>query len=167
VTEMNRRSTRQAYRTDEQALPFLVMAGLFLVVAVFFLVIYAQDPGSPGVLAFVAVPSVVSACFFRCAFAAAVVDKTGVKIRNPWRTSEFSWAEVDHFSVERRGFTWGVGVAHLRDGRAVKIWAIQKPNAMTRPNNDAAEGLIENLNRRLQRATEARPEHVEETPARG
>jgi hypothetical protein len=166
---MNRRSqnTRQAYRTDEQALPILVMAGLFLVVAVFFLVIYAQDPGSTGVLAFVAVPGVVSAFFFRCAFAAAVVDKRGVKIRNPLRTFDFSWAEVDHFSVDRRGFTWGVGVAHLRDGRQVKIWAIQKPNAMTRPNTDAAEGLVENLNRRLQRATEARPAARVETPARG
>jgi hypothetical protein len=50
-------------------------------------------------------------------------------------------AEVDHFAVEQRGFSWGMGTVHLCDGRVC-------------PNNTDAEYLVQQLNGRLRRARE-------------
>jgi hypothetical protein len=123
-----------------------------LAYAIVLIVEFLQNPSSPALLVLAALPGLISAAGFRCALAGAITDDQGLTIRNPRHTCRLGWEEIDHFSIERGGFTWGTATAHLRNGREVRIWGIQKPNAMTRPTNNDAEYLVSVLNSSLERA---------------
>jgi hypothetical protein len=134
---------RGVYRTDEQALPMLVLAGLFAVLAAFSVYLYATDKTHPGFLGLAAANALVAAGFLRVGVCDAFYDDRGLRVRNPLRTISVPWDQIESFSLSRKGFTWGTAAVRRRDGKEIRIWAIQKPNASTRPNNTNAEELID------------------------
>jgi hypothetical protein len=111
--------------------------------------LYATDKTHPGFLGLAAANALVAAGFLRVGVCDAFYDDRGLRVRNPLRTISVPWDQIESFSLSRKGFTWGTAAVRRRDGKEIRIWAIQKPNASTRPNNTNAEELIDALNERL------------------
>ncbi len=59
------------------------------------------------------------------------------------------WEEISTFSVGAKGILTKVGILERHDGELIAMWAVQGPNPATRPNNRAAERVIERLNEEL------------------
>lgn len=84
---------------------------------------------------------------FRLARARVCVLRDGVKVVNPLRTVFVPWHRISRFSLR----TWGlfytpIGHVDLKDGSSVHILGIGAPNPGTRPRNQSAQRLIEELN---------------------
>jgi hypothetical protein len=127
-----------------------VIAVVLIVYAIKLAAIGKAWPGIP-VLLVMCLPFI--AFCLRMAITKVHVETDGVRIVNMTRTVFVRWEEIGKFSVGRHGLLPKVGIAELRDGRQIGMWAIQGPNPVTRPNNRNAEHLIDGLNAELARHT--------------
>lgn len=98
-----------------------------------------------------------AAICLRVAMNGVYPSDTGLKIVNPLRSVFVPWDQINRFTVK----TWGIfplmGHALLKDGSAIRIFGIQPPNVVFRPNNRSAERVIGELNYLLLRK---RNEHL-------
>ena len=111
---------RGVCRSDEQALGFLAIGGVFVVLTVFSVVRLFQDSSPTGLLPFVAFPAIIAAINLRVAFGGVIYDEHGIRIRNPRRTITVLWQDIESFAFERGGLSYGGCVVHLRDGGKVR-----------------------------------------------
>ncbi|MDX6691831.1 MAG: hypothetical protein QOG15_3288 [Solirubrobacteraceae bacterium] len=104
-------------------------------------------PGIP-ILALLATPF---ALFAIAGVARVWMEDRGVRIVNAGRTFVLAWEDIERFSLGRHGVLREVGIAEMRDGRRVAIWAIRGPNAATRRDAVGAARLTAAMNAELER----------------
>jgi Bacterial PH domain len=143
-------ASSSVYRTRSQALVGRLVAGWLTALAVFLSVkLISHGNAWPGValMALIFIPPVV--WLARASLTGVHVEEGGVRIVNITRTLTIPWRNLERFSVGQRGILPRVGIAHLRDGRQIAIWAIQGPNPLTRSKNRDAERMMDALNAEL------------------
>ena len=92
------------------------------------------------------------ALFAVCGLSRLSLEDRGARVVNArGRSRLLLWTEVEHFSIGRHGLLRGVGIAELRDGGRVGIWAIQGPNTARRRSTAGVEQLIRAMNGELAR----------------
>jgi hypothetical protein len=64
----------------------------------------------------------------RGAFAAAIVESSGIKVRNPWHTRFFGWKEIQSFTLHDPPFGPSYGRVELTDGGHYHIFGITTGN---------------------------------------
>jgi hypothetical protein len=146
------------YRSKNQALPIAVFGSVctFVVILMGF---GARHDGQ------IVVPYAVAGCLLagamgtgtiRAARAGAVVTEVGVIIRNPTKTVELPWSNVEGFSLGESGIYSTVGIVHTTDGGPLRIWGIQ---GRKRGRDASAERLVTALNDSLSAARKREPPH--------
>lgn len=144
-------TSQKVFRSREQSV-VLVILGALVLLAVPTKVLGTLSNGLSTAqrigfsLAAVAIGSFL---IFRLARCGAYATDAGIRVVNPFRTRFVPWTDIRGFSVRRAGYFPGVGNVDLNDGTSVRIWGIQIPNPLTRPNNASAQRLIASLNRLL------------------
>jgi hypothetical protein len=99
-------------------------------------------------IAFGVVGFVVS---LRCALCAIRVEQAGVRVVNPWSSRRIKWSEIDEFTLARWKVLPRNCVIRMADGSTQGVWAISARNPLMAKHDTAAEGLVAELNQRLQR----------------
>jgi hypothetical protein len=151
-------NSSRVFRTRSQnvvawaAAAVIVVAGFGECVAV-----SADGHAIPGVPLIIVVTLPFLAVCVRGGMTGVWANARGVKIVNLRRTIDLDWDEVSRFSLGRVGLLPKAGIAEVRDGSRIGIWAIQGPNPATRPNHRSAELLIDALNDKLDAHRRARP----------
>jgi len=97
--------------------------------------------------------------------AGAYANDEGVRVRNIRRAVFVPWDEIKQFSVGQLGILPKIGILERNDGQKIGIWGIQGPNPVVRPNNRAAELVIEHLNEELNRRCPRDEQHCPATPS--
>jgi hypothetical protein len=96
----------------------------------------------------------------REARAGVSTSRGGITVINPLRTRRLAWDKIERFSLGRSGFYARVGRAHLKDGRVVRLWAIQAPDPAVRPKYRKADEMIRELNTLLARNAPAAAQSI-------
>jgi hypothetical protein len=129
------------YRSREQYAVFVLAAVLGVAIMV------SGATGPSPATALVMLPFVALA--LRCLMTRVEVRGDRLRIVNVLRAHELPLADVARFRMGSKGTFSRIAVAELRDGGRIAMFAIQGPNARTRPGNRSAERLVEALNRHL------------------
>lgn len=147
------------YRSDGLR-KFNRVAGVLLPLAsaAFVVVLVAAGPAHlgakiVGVAFFGSIAAYVAWFYQRASNAGVVVDPDGTTfiVRNPFRTIEIPWADVDHFEFEASSIGPGKGFVCRRHGPRVAIYAIQAGNVRLVPKGgERARELINQLNALLE-----------------
>ena len=124
-----------------------VIGGLAVIVGTLLIVIFSPDTAAP-VRILVTAMGIGAGAFeiLRVSRAGVIVDSKGLIVRNAFRTRRLPWTNIRDFSVGRHGFHSRVGIATLKNGERVKLWAVQGPNPLVRPKNTHAEDIVRELN---------------------
>jgi hypothetical protein len=141
------------YQSRQQAcgIAALVFIGIALTIAAAVAITSAHQQHSvahrkviaDAVLTLIAV--VVIVLGFRAVRAGVIASPDGVTVRNPFRSIQLTWDEIDRFSVESNG-PWTIGCVHLRDGTVIKTWGIQGQIRFLFRNSRWATEPVEQLN---------------------
>jgi hypothetical protein len=76
-------------------------------------------------------------------------NESGVTVRNPLKTYEVPWADIHAFRVGSYRLLRRVALMDLLGGTTIPIIGIAGPPPATRPNNQTAEILVDELNKLL------------------
>jgi PH (Pleckstrin Homology) domain-containing protein len=145
------RSTTSVHRVRGMSVAVWAMACFVTAYSIYALVVISQSdkPRAVPVVILVVVNTPGLAFLVRAARSGALATREGVHVRNIRRTIFVPWDEIDRFTVGSSGILPKVGVIERRNGVPIPIWGIQGPNPAVRPNNRAAERVIERLNHEL------------------
>ena len=146
---------RTAYYSAEQRVVIAVSA---LVVGASFIGLTTYAIASGGLdlfsLALIAAYGTPTWWSLRAAISGAYSSPQGVRIRNPVRTIDIPWGDIDHFRVATTGAFAPVGEAVRKDGSIVRIFGIQASGRSDRARSKQAAEPIEALNAELTRRRE-------------
>jgi hypothetical protein len=102
----------------------------------------------------------IAGWFARGMYACIRVEPWGVKVVNPWETTRVPWSEIESFSL---------GPAAVRvnrvDGSVARAWSVG-PSAL-QGKARRLQGIVDDLNERLERAAEAAGQAEDATRALG